>query len=75
MLRGLAGNGSKGRERCQAFGITSGGLYNVRQMRRLWRVVGEKKRSRRTSRGCWRLRNGSPADGKDGEGGRKTSAG
>ena len=41
----------------------------------MWRVEGEKKRSRRTSGGCWRIRKGRPADGKDGEGGRKTSAG
>jgi len=41
----------------------------------VWRVEGEKKRSRRTSGGCWRIPNGRPADGKDGEGGRKTSAG
>jgi len=34
----------------------------------VWRVEGEKKRSRRTSGGCWRIRNGRPADGKDGEG-------
>jgi len=34
----------------------------------VWRVEGEKKRSRRTSGGCWRIRNGRLADGKDGEG-------
>ena len=33
----------------------------------MWRVEGEKKRSRRTSGGCWRIRKGRPADGKDGE--------
>jgi len=32
-------------------------------------------RSRRTSGGCWRIRNRCPVDGKDGEGHRKTSAG
>jgi len=75
MLRGLAGNGSKGRERWQAVGITSGGRYKVQRTRRVWSVEGEKKRSRRTSSGWWRIRNGRLADGKDGEGGRKTSAG
>ena len=33
----------------------------------MWRVEGEKKRSRRTSGGCWRIRKGRPVDGKDGE--------
>ena len=32
----------------------------------MWTVEGEKKRSRRTSGRCWRIRNGRPADGKDG---------
>ena len=40
----------------------------------MWRVEGEKKRSRRTSGGYWRIRKWRPADRKDGEGGRKTSA-
>jgi len=42
----------------------SGGRYNVRRTRRVWRVEGEK-------RGVGER----PADGKDGEGDRKTSAG
>jgi len=46
----------------------SGGRYNIRRTRRVWRVEGEKKRSRRMSSGCWRIRNGHPADGKDREG-------
>ena len=33
----------------------------------MWRVEGGKRRSRRTSSGCWRIRKGCPADGKDGE--------
>ena len=41
----------------------------------MWRVKGEKKRSRRTSGGCWRIHNARPANGKDGESGRVTSAG
>ena len=36
---------------------------------------GRKKRGRRKSSGSWRIRKGRPADGTDGEGGRKTSAG
>ena len=75
ILRDLAGNGSKGRERCQVDGTTFSGGYSVWRTRRVWRVEGEKKWSRRTSGGCWRLRKGRLADGRDGEGGRKTSAG
>ena len=33
----------------------------------MWRVEGEKKRSWRTSGGCWRISKGRPADRKDGE--------
>ena len=44
-----------------------GRRYNVWRTRRVWRVEGEKKSSRRTSGGCWRIRKGRLADGKDGE--------